>query len=1113
MSSCFHSTWKMSRSCGNERKTDCSTKLSSLLVLRPHKTLSSSNSPFVASGPREGQSLSLRIDNRMCLSHLPPSPNQNPILVLKSSNLRSPLSPLSRTEDEAEEEANNQSDCFSSIQSFLQRQGSTSILLPDNLPVGGRLQKFWTVWKDLELDPWAVSVVRYGYLLVFSVDPPLSRIPLVQSASSNPTKNLILSQQFQLLLDKGAIEVVHNPQSPGFLLPPVCGSQTKRGMEASHRPECPQQVLTHSQIQDGHPQKHLEVSAVRHMGVQSRSERRLLSNPYPQVLSSVPSNGISRNRLSVQSPSIRHKHCPLGFHQSGVCCQVNVPPGQDVLISVPGRLAGRCPRPEVSQTPFRSSCSNLLQAGVSHQLGEIRPESHSKLRVRGNAFRPSSRESLHYSQKSPESPTDGSRVCSTRECNSSSMAVSHRDCGRPSHSSSLRPTKSQASPVLSQRQVESSKRSSESVDSCSKAHQGSPSLVVSSHQSQSRCSSQRSSFHSQDLHRCISERLGSPLGEFSNPRALVPDGVKPPHQHSRNESGSFSPPEFLLSCGLLNLGSHGQYHGGRIYQPPRGDKVKVPLARMPISLSPDRVKSVVPQGETYSRFAQCPCGRTLQERSNPPFRMDASSRHCSERFCHLGHSQCRPLCHQVQLSMSNLCVSCSRPICYRCRCSFHKLGGHERLRLSPSPDHDTSSHKSQGDKVSLPDSHSPHVAQAAVVPATPATSGSQSDKAAHLDQNASSAKVRQVSSKPIPPKSARLEVAEKSLRDKGFSEETLGRILAPQASSTLAVYQGKWNVFVSWCSSRNIVPTQVQVPQLADFLTHLFVDKQYSHKTVEGYRTAIAGSIKPIDGRDLGQDPFLSNLLKSFKRERPRSIHEFPSWDLSLVLFSLIKEPFEPLAEAPLKLVTFKTVFLTLLASGCRRGELHAISYEKFTHSQGWKSVVLHPLVSFISKTQLRAKGASALEPITIPSLASYLGSDLSEDRLLCPVRALKIYLSRTQGMRSGKTRLFISFLPGKSSDISKNTISGWIRSLLHLVYTNANKDAASLCGRTTHAIRSMASSLAFSGQVDIEEVLKACSWKSHTTFSEFYLKDMSQVKGNLLTLGPLVAAQRVVTC
>ena len=290
------------------------------------------------------------------------------------------------------------------------------------------------------------------------------------------------------------------------------------------------------------------------------------------------------------------------------------------------------------------------------------------------------------------------------------------------------------------------------------------------------------------------------------------------------------------------------------------------------------------------------------------------------------------------------------------------------------------------------------------------------------------------------------------------------------------------------------------------------MDKQYSHKTVEGYRTAIAGSIKPIAGKDLAQDPFISNLLKSFKRERPRSIQEFPPWDLSLVLFSLIKEPFEPLSEAPLKLVTFKTVFLTLLASGCRRGELHAISYEKFSHAPNWKSVTLHPLVSFISKTQLRSKGASALEPISIPSLAHSLGSDLVEDRLLCPVRALKIYLARTQNMRSGKTRLFISFQPGRSSDISKNTISGWIRSLLHLVYTNANQDAATLCGRTTHAIRSMAASLAFSGQVDLEQVLRSCSWKSHTTFSDFYLKDMTQVKGNLLTLGPVVAAQRVVS-
>ena len=56
-----------------------------------------------------------------------------------------------------------------------------------------------------------------------------------------------------------------------------------------------------------------------------------------------------------------------------------------------------------------------------------------------------------------------------------------------------------------------------------------------------------------------------------------------------------------------------------------------------------------------------------------------------------------------------------------------------------------------------------------------------------------------------------------------------------------------------------------------------------------------------------------------------------------------------------------------------------------------------------------------------------------------------------------------------------------------------------------------MAASLAFSSQIELDEVLRKCLWKSHTTFSEFYLKDMTQVRDDLLSLGPLVAAQKVV--
>ena len=49
-----------------------------------------------------------------------------------------------------------------------------------------------------------------------------------------------------------------------------------------------------------------------------------------------------------------------------------------------------------------------------------------------------------------------------------------------------------------------------------------------------------------------------------------------------------------------------------------------------------------------------------------------------------------------------------------------------------------------------------------------------------------------------------------------------------------------------------------------------------------------------------------------------------------------------------------KTVLLTLLASGSKRGEIHAIAYLSVTHSPNWTHVVLHPVLGFISKTQQR---------------------------------------------------------------------------------------------------------------------------------------------------------------
>ncbi len=263
--------------------------------------------------------------------------------------------------------------------------------------------------------------------------------------------------------------------------------------------------------------------------------------------------------------------------------------------------------------------------------------------------------------------------------------------------------------------------------------------------------------------------------------------------------------------------------------------------------------------------------------------------------------------------------------------------------------------------------------------------------------------------------------------------------------------------------------------------------------------------------KDITQDSAISSLLLSFLRERPRSSSVLPKWDLSLVLMALTRPPFEPLASAEPKFLTWKTAFLTLLASGSRRGEVHALSREKISHDPRWRSIQLSPHGDFVSKTQLRSSGARAFQAISIPALGPSLSPDLKEDRSLCPVRALKIYLSKTESKAKDKKLLFVAYKQGHRGDIHKNTLSGWVRKLIKYVYRTASGDVLPLANLSVHEVRAQAASLAFRGNVDMEDLLHACTWASQNTFTDFYLRDLEVIQGDLRKLGPLVAAQTVV--
>ena len=174
---------------------------------------------------------------------------------------------------------------------------------------------------------------------------------------------------------------------------------------------------------------------------------------------------------------------------------------------------------------------------------------------------------------------------------------------------------------------------------------------------------------------------------------------------------------------------------------------------------------------------------------------------------------------------------------------------------------------------------------------------------------------------------------------------------------------------------------------IADFLLHLFQNRKLQPGTIDGYRSAIADKLgnSPIN---VSRDENLTRRLDSFDRDRPKGRRGTPSCNLSLVLHQLTKAPFEPLNEASLKHLTFKTVFLLALGSG--KSEIHAWLHKNIRHQSDWSKVSLYPSPSFLSKNQLAKEGPDSVAAVVIPALAPTLDRSLKGDRSLCPVRALR---------------------------------------------------------------------------------------------------------------------------
>ena len=299
-----------------------------------------------------------------------------------------------------------------------------------------------------------------------------------------------------------------------------------------------------------------------------------------------------------------------------------------------------------------------------------------------------------------------------------------------------------------------------------------------------------------------------------------------------------------------------------------------------------------------------------------------------------------------------------------------------------------------------------------------------------------------------------LETVQRFTRVAGFSSAVAAQASLARQPSSRSNYQLKWSVYRSWCRSRGHSISRPSLSKVADFLWWLRSVRGVSVSSIKGYRSMLSAVFR-FHLPDLSAHPVLRDLLRSFRVSAPSCPMRPPAWDIWKVLRFLIS------------LV----------------GDNACLSY----------------VPEFVAKSESLIR--SIHRSFLVRSLSDF-AAGLDDDLLLCPVRALRIYLDRTLSLAPSRRRLFVS--PScPTHAMSKNTVSFFLREVIH----GAEAARPEVGPVRAHDIRGVSTPVAFHRNWSVSAVLDAATWSSSSVFTSFYLRDLQHEFQGLRSLGPFVAA------
>ena len=283
------------------------------------------------------------------------------------------------------------------------------------------------------------------------------------------------------------------------------------------------------------------------------------------------------------------------------------------------------------------------------------------------------------------------------------------------------------------------------------------------------------------------------------------------------------------SCG------NRQYNSGLLHKQTKRYEVR-------LSLCPPMETSVlVPsqgncsESEARSRSLECDSGQAFQTQSSDSDRLVPISAGVHSLVFQVGPTSGGLVCNPVQSQTAPVCFTGTGSDSLGSQCLESTVGSIGGVRLSPRVSDPPGNLKVEGSGLSQNDPHCSRMAKHALVlgPSEPVSSDSLQTSSGTRPGDSTLQRVTAQESQQ--PQSSCLAPRIAPIQEHGFSDEVAARIEAPQRSSTRAVYKSKWSIFLKWCQSHEVDFRAPSVNQIADFLLHLFKERNLQPSIIEGY--------------------------------------------------------------------------------------------------------------------------------------------------------------------------------------------------------------------------------------------------------------------------------------